>query len=136
MPASLYLQNKWLNHTFGNAPPFTQPSHWWVQLHYGDPTITCIEDAWYQAGRAEITDWTTAAARANASDESAAWADLTDPTGILTEVSWISIWDADITSWPGTIGNPLTYGQLTSNVPVWFHGTITFNVGDITNTVT
>ena len=126
MPASLYLQNKWLNHVFGNSA-FTQPAEWWVQLHYGDPGINCTASTY--GPRAGVVDFTVAAAKSNASDINVVWTDLPDP-GANADMTWISIWDAE------TLGNPLTYGELDATVTVAEHADLTILAGDIVQTVT
>ena len=57
MPASVPLQDAWLEHLFGGSA-FVQPTAWWVQLHYGLPGGYCTDSAWSAAGRKSCSSWT------------------------------------------------------------------------------
>lgn len=132
MPLTLAMRNKWLNLVF-NQTSFTPPTAWWVQLHWGDPGLNGTGNAWTAAGRQQVTSWTAAANKQNASATQCIWSPLPDPAP-YTVVTHISIWSHSTSTDHATYS--IAYGELSAPVLVANGGIITILAGDIKNLVT
>jgi len=108
MPASNYLNNKLLDHTFRNTA-WTSPTTVYVQMHIGDPGGDCVNN-----GAAETTRKAVTFAAAAANSISATGTPVASWTAVAATETWtdFSVWDAS------TAGNPLGYGDMAPTVPV------------------
>ena len=124
MPASNYLNNKLLDHTFRNTA-WTSPTTVYVQMHIGDPGADCVNN-----GAAETTRKALTFAAASGGSIAATGTPVASWTSLAATETWthFSIWDHL------TAGNPLAYAALDASMSVTSGGNAQLDSITVTHT--
>lgn len=124
-PVSINLANKIINQVFstGHATFLGNTTGVWVQLHTGDPGVSCTANVLASCPRF-IVPFGTAGSGTAANNATASV--ISSASGTVTHISY---WDSSDTA----SANPLFYGALTASKQIGNAGdTVTVAVGALT----